>query len=302
MSAFKGDYLGFTYNGRHSSEFGIVRTSNGSRFEENLLPSLQDKTIQVPGKDGSYYFGSQYTQRQFNISFAFDSLREEQVSELRNHFGDKKIHDLIFDESPYKIYSAKVTGTATLKYIPFEEGETGRVYKGEGTIQFTCYYPFARSRFKFLEEYIEEDFPNKKEWAIASGMKDKREGYDTFDEGLAFLYNPGDIESNLKITIPFINGIIPAGGLILEHRGAREAEIAWDQITRKNEDAAVVFDSKTGLITNQQGTEIYNEYISAGDFFKVPLGNAVLNMWEVNTEETPTVAHISTIQYDYYYL
>jgi hypothetical protein len=40
MSEFKGDYMGFTYNGSHSSDLGIVRVSNGSRFDENLLPTL----------------------------------------------------------------------------------------------------------------------------------------------------------------------------------------------------------------------------------------------------------------------
>jgi hypothetical protein len=48
-----------------------------------------------------------------------------------------------------------VTGTATLKYIPFGEGTTGRTYKGEGTIQFTCYWPFARCRYKTKERYYE---------------------------------------------------------------------------------------------------------------------------------------------------
>jgi phage-related protein len=61
------------------------------------------------------------------------------VARLKSHFGDKKIHDLIFDETPYKIYSAKVTGTATIKHLAFSEGSTGRVYKGEGSIQFTCF-------------------------------------------------------------------------------------------------------------------------------------------------------------------
>jgi hypothetical protein len=57
------------------------------------------------------------------------------VAELKTHFGDKKIHELIFDETPYKVYRAKVTGTATIKYIPFNEGEgRERIYKGEGTI------------------------------------------------------------------------------------------------------------------------------------------------------------------------
>jgi phage-related protein len=79
MSDFKGDYMGFTYNGVHSSDLGIVRTSDGSRFNENLLPTMQDKTVQVPGGDGTYYFGSYYTQKPLSVSFAFDALTEEQI-------------------------------------------------------------------------------------------------------------------------------------------------------------------------------------------------------------------------------
>jgi hypothetical protein len=37
---FKGDYMGFTYNNTHSSALGIVRVSDGSRFNENLLPTI----------------------------------------------------------------------------------------------------------------------------------------------------------------------------------------------------------------------------------------------------------------------
>ena len=71
MGVISGDYIGFSYNGIHSSDLGIVRTSNGSRFDENLLPTMQDKTVQVPGGDGTYYFGSYFTQRQIPVSFAF---------------------------------------------------------------------------------------------------------------------------------------------------------------------------------------------------------------------------------------
>jgi hypothetical protein len=61
MSGTQNDFVGFTFNGIHSSELGILRTSEGSRFNENLLPTIQDKTVQVPGGDGTYYFGSYYT-------------------------------------------------------------------------------------------------------------------------------------------------------------------------------------------------------------------------------------------------
>ena len=170
MSAIKGDFTGFTFNGVHSSELGITRVSDGSRYTENLFPTIQDKTVQVPGADGTYYFGSFYTQLPLNISVAFDDMSEEQFQNLKRVFGDKKVHDLIFDEVPYKVYRVKSTGTPNLKYICFEKGmnrfdrdydsthviktkedlygveakpQFGRVYKGEGQLNFICYNPYG---------------------------------------------------------------------------------------------------------------------------------------------------------------
>ena len=172
------DYVGFTFNGIHSSELGIKRTSDGSRFNENLLPTIQDKTVQVPGGDGMYHFGSYYTQRQFNISYAFDALTEEQLARIKEVFGDKKIHELIFDESPYKAYKAKVTGSAQIKHIPFAEGATNRVYKGEGSIQFAAYDPYAYSIRKFLNDEYYESFDNISEWNDAAKLLDEQGVFD----------------------------------------------------------------------------------------------------------------------------
>ena len=122
MSAVKGDFIGFTFNGIHSSELGLMRVSDGSRYTEELLPNFQDKTVQIPGADGTYYYGSYYTQKPFNLSVVFDDMSEEQFIKLKEVFGDKKIHDLIFDEWPYKIYRVKSTGTPNLKYICFNKG------------------------------------------------------------------------------------------------------------------------------------------------------------------------------------
>lgn len=118
--ALKGDFIGFWIDNIHSSELGIIRTSDGSRFNENLLPTIQDKTVQVPGGDGFYYFGSYYTQRQFNIPIAFDNLEEKDFRRLRQIIGSKKMVKLVFDEAPYKYYSVKSTGSPTLKYICFD--------------------------------------------------------------------------------------------------------------------------------------------------------------------------------------
>jgi hypothetical protein len=39
------DYIGFTFNGVHSSDLGIMRVSDGSRYNDSLLPTIQDKTV-----------------------------------------------------------------------------------------------------------------------------------------------------------------------------------------------------------------------------------------------------------------
>ena len=298
------DYIGFTFNGVHSSELGIKRTSDGSRFNENLLPTMQDKTVQVPGGDGAYYFGSYYTQRVFNIPFAFDSLTEAQFARLKTHFGDKGIHDLIFDEAPYKVYSAKVTGSATIKHIPFAEGDTNRVYKGEGSIQFTCYNPFARSKFKWLDKY---DNANKAEWAVASGMKESKGNYDTNVNQSFQLYNPGDLEADFIFRIKFGNdsNTIPAATISLG-----DNYLSWEKIPCKDSDYGVYIDSKLNLLygyianRDQSGNligfektdNIYNEYLTEGAFFKIPKGESTLSL-----SNMPSWSTGLEISYDYLY-
>lgn len=298
MSALKGDYIGFTYNGKHSSDLGIVRTSNGSRFDENLLPTMQDKTAQVPGGDGTYYFGSYYTQRPFSVSFAFDDLTEEQIVNLKRHFGDKKIHDLIFDERPYKIWKAKVTGTATMKYIPFAEGETNRIYKGEGTIQFTCYQPYAVCEKKWLDLYNDN---NKNEWSAASGLKEAQGVYDKLQGANSIkLYNPGDLESHFMLRFDFQNGKIGAGQINIDQDSGRL--LNWKEITAEKNDAYVKFNTKLNLIEgyradNIKSGYIYNQYISDGAFFTIPQGESTL----VIADAASYVKSSSPIEYNYYY-
>ena len=150
----KGDFISFSYNGVHSTELGIVHVSSSDRYADALLPTIQDKTTQVPGNDGTYFFGSNYTQRPITIDVAFDEVTEDQIRLMRAVFGDKLVHELIFDDEPYKVYYAKVTGTPQIKYIPFG---SPRIYKGEGTFTFTCFDPFAHcpNNYKYLDQWVQ---------------------------------------------------------------------------------------------------------------------------------------------------
>lgn len=188
-----GDFLGFSFDGIHSSRLGITRVSDGDRYDELLVPEIEDQIIEIPGGDGSYFFGSLYRNKEISVSIAFDSLNESQFRQLRKLLATKKPGKLIFDERPYKVYTAKISSPPEFHYVCFDErkkrlmgpqeglrvvdrdyetgeithetiypyeydGTTERIYKGEGTITFTCIQPFATDQFKVLDLYGDFNF------------------------------------------------------------------------------------------------------------------------------------------------
>ena len=91
--AIKGDFISFTYNGVHSTELGVMRVTSSNRYTDALLPTIQDKTVQASGSNGTYFFGSYYTQRPITISVAFDEVSESQIRLMRKTFGDGLSHE-----------------------------------------------------------------------------------------------------------------------------------------------------------------------------------------------------------------
>ena len=339
MGGLKGDFISFSFNGVHSSELGITRTSDGSRYNENLLPTIQDKTVQVPGADGTYFFGSFYTQRQFNVPIAFDSLTEVEYRRLRQHFGDKGIHELIFDERPYKVYMAKATGTPQLKTICFDgedkDGNPCRIYKGEGTLTFTAYYPFARSRFKYLDKYTNKNiYPweewsneqgeslisNIEEWRDSSNLLSSKGEYDLVDYKTISsikLYNAGDIETDIKIYFSFHNvSSREPFSVKLYQKDSNGTEITVGQLNfskmelYNNENVRFCIDTKKNLVEGcnkeyKLSGHLYNEYIKSGEFFKIPLGESRLEVTIEGDrpldENNNEAGYPMKIEYDYIY-
>lgn len=323
----KGDFIGFTLDGVHSIDLNIMRVSDGTRYTDNILPTLQDKTVQVPGGDGDYLFGSYYTQRPFNFPIAYDCMTEENIRQLRQLMGQKKVMNLIFDELPYKMYKVRPNGTPNLKYVCFEtEAEfddrvddvdnslrtkddlygigtriiKGRLYRGEGNLSFVAYSPYARSRFKYLDEYKVTNIPewgsmdsplasdvffNYYEWVESSRMKlssamKKHNGVDyvidTPVNNGCMVYNPGDIETPFKLKIWF-NGQF--GGLLITYAADNKnfrikpfnkqtAQGAYVQDAGIQINTALNLIEGIDILGNPTGT-IYNRYTQSGDFFKL---------------------------------
>jgi hypothetical protein len=71
------DFVGFSFGQWHCIRDGhIYRTSDGSRYNQNLAPAFDDKTQSIPGANGQFYFGTFHKNRSFTINFAFDELSE----------------------------------------------------------------------------------------------------------------------------------------------------------------------------------------------------------------------------------
>lgn len=310
------DFTGFTFNGKHSSELGITRVSSGDRYEENLHPDIEDRTAEVPGLDGSYFFGSNYKARNINIEIAFDHLTESGLRELKKVFDPRYNGELIFDEHPYKKYIAKLESPIELSYICFDERERTegakrdgvrrdrseganntweqvtpweyttnieRIYKGEGKINFICYFPFAKSVYKYLPSEEENS-----KWAASSGLLTgaEFENFNVYDQesGTINIYNGGDIETGFRLYIP-ANFAMSGVTLTYKEDGESEsAHLVLKPISLKEgkngiTDIGILIDTTNEMImgvsafspmdeTIITSGNIYNGYISAGYFFK----------------------------------
>lgn len=140
------DFIGFTYNNYHSiDDLKIYRVSDGKRYDLGITPTSKDVTAEVPDGDGQYFFESWHTKKDITIQFAFDDLTDEDLRTLANVFNGMEEHELVFDEWPHKAYDAVVSQPVQINYICFDKPDGSRVYKGDGTILFTCHCPYAHT-------------------------------------------------------------------------------------------------------------------------------------------------------------
>lgn len=265
MSVFSGDFLGFQLGDIHSERLNIIRVSSGNRYTDNLIPSFKDSVVEVPGGDGMYYWDTKFSSRTFQIDFAYDDLRDEDLRDLAKMFSFKGIKPLIFDETPYKKYMVKCAQPPNLKYICFGNGDT-KLYKGEGTVNLIAYFPFGISTNEFNLEYD-------------SSLKG------------AQAYNGGDMETDFQ-TIYDIHDLVPtsssASGINITLSNGTDSlkledikNIQTGSVGAKVSDYYLMIDTKTHLVEgldenfNKVGN-LYNRYIKEGDFFKLKIGQNVI--------------------------
>ena len=297
------DLTGFKFGDYHSSQFGLIRVSNGSRYNEYLLPTLKNTTTDVPGMEGTLYFGTQKTTRSFQVDMAFDSLTEEDIRDIREWLTGA--HSLIFDERPYIQYMCILNSAPQLKYLTFEEnGE--RIYKGELSVNFVSYLPYGYSidGKKFIDDFLDENF---EEWSNASHLAYKNfyEGetlrtYDKFEGNNVYVYNGGDVEADYVLTCYFSEGASAQVSMndvfyefSLRAKSANSTHLELSVNSKLQYARCRDVNIANGVIT---GISDYEIMLPSTEMFKIPVGQSLITCTNIDTSAP------NTIDYKYRFL
>lgn len=245
----RGEFIGFTYNGIHSEELGVIRTSSGDRFETIAAPELKDKTVVIPGSDETVYFGTEINSSKLSLKIALDGISEVQMNQIKQKWLDKKIHPLIFDEYPFKAYYAKVANSS-IRFTCLDDGKGQRIYYGTGNLDFVCNYPYALGLYKDSEEFFKA-YEGRYD-LIEGGVLPASAGW--VSQNIKYsMSNTGDLDMDFKIIFTFENE-----KCAYEVESSTEKFYLKFEVDKKNEDVYVQYDSKTqnltGLDSNQKPT------------------------------------------------
>lgn len=315
------DFLGFTFNGKHSYlDLGVIRIIN-DRIQTQLSPDISDLTAESTGGDGIYFFGSYHKSRKFTVDFAFDGLTETQLRNWKKFCSYKDLSDLIFDEEPYKVYTAKIASAPMLKALAFEENGQ-RIYKGEGSLEFICYWPYAHtpcsntkvsSNFisdgkffgdgKNLSLYFDSVYPTKSQWSLASGLTDNFiVGSNSGDMPAPFIFKaPSDLKAvnddaltfavgNLAITVP-----------------AKTCTTAPSGVNSYTHHYNIEWNSKTGMVSATENSDPNSRRFpilyTGNSLGAIPVGGVGQN-WGLRTGTSSSYTYTQTdysLEYDYWY-
>ena len=143
--------IDFEYNGISSRTYGVISKSTS----RPILPALRRKELTIPGKHGTYSFGSDvYDNRIVSVDIAYvgDTLNEFRLHarDIAVWLSQTSYKELIFDDEPDKYYLAKIYNDIGLETL---------YTLGEATIQFEC-QPFALYIISSAEDiYLDDTVP-----------------------------------------------------------------------------------------------------------------------------------------------
>lgn len=147
------EFIGLRYNDKHCEELGLLMVPPSDFYQEEFFGEFEDTTLEVPGREGAYYFGTQIRSKRIAISFAFDDMNSRKRKEVMTWLDPRKTAKLIFDSSPYKYQWVKVAAQPSFSYVPFESEITNgveHIFKGTLDVEFLAVDPYSYSDYALI--------------------------------------------------------------------------------------------------------------------------------------------------------
>ena len=162
------EFIDFSFDGKHISEFGLVAVSDSDRHSTDASPSFSDETSKVNDLSGQYFWGTTFDAGKKNFKLATDGMTEKQLSAFKKHFIPGRYGKLILDERIGRYCYARVSSVITLSFVPFQEDITiqgvsfqTNIYKGEASISFEMDYPFWRAESNYIAAALTQESVRK---------------------------------------------------------------------------------------------------------------------------------------------
>jgi predicted phage tail component-like protein len=154
--------MGFSFNGVHTSSLGVGMRS----INRQILPSTQDKYLEIPGRDGSYLFPGANNDRaievELNITTNNLTQRQQVARQVAAWLRTKTRAELIFDDEPDVKYMAKLANQLDLEPLAFA---------GKTKVMFRC-LPFALYQVSTGEDVILDSYLPLDSWVTLNPGED----------------------------------------------------------------------------------------------------------------------------------
>lgn len=162
-SPWEKEFIDFSFNNKHISEFGLVAVSDGDRLTLDMSPPFTDEVSEVNGLNGQYFWGTKFQAKPIVYNLATDGMTEEQLNAFK-HFFRPGQYGKFEEDAWYGRYTyCRVSEVTTLTMIPFQTnvviaGRTikGNVYKGEMKLTFVQDLPYFFSDVNYVTDSSSE--------------------------------------------------------------------------------------------------------------------------------------------------
>ena len=163
LMPWEKEFIDFSFNGHHISEFGLVATASSDRYSFDGSPEFEDETSTINGVMGQYYWGTTIKTKKYTYNLATDGMTEQQFSEFKRLFRPGYYGQFYEDTWWDRYCYVRIESVVNFTFIPFLTEDTiagiplkTRIYKGECKLTLIQDKPFQFAFQHVLDSTIKD--------------------------------------------------------------------------------------------------------------------------------------------------